>query len=771
MFGPAGPPNTTIDRQVGMAKQSAPAEGHPTAVENAGSLPEIAFGSEAMLFRLIADHTTDAALRLDGKGVIRFANAAVKGIFGYKPEEILGKSISRLLTKNAIQLFEQKLKSLLRGSTAGSDGGSSRETIGLQGLHQDGRHFPAELFLVAYREEERQEALVLVKDRTYQDMVAQELKAVRNSYWALSETVMDPILQITEDFRILFANTAVRTVFGYTAKELVNKDLSLLFPPSLHKRYMQLIRKYFVIDDPDRKASKLDSTLEALGQTKFNEVVNLEISFGNSRSVSGERLLTCIVRDISLRKKTERKLKYLAYHDKLTNLGNRDLFYITLEQFLSHVKRYNEAIGALLFLDLDGFKKVNDSLGHGMGDKILCECASRLSSCLRESDHVYRFTEELEQLQASHEDLFRFGGDEFVILLPHLRRTTDAAVVAQKIIENLRQPFVVEGSESAEKVTIGVSVGIALIPEDGLEAMELIRSADVAMYKAKEKRNSYMFFTRELNRQATERLFLENGLRKAVESQAMELFYQPIVRADGTIEGAEALLRWRTREKGFVSPGIFIPVAEETGVILPLGDWVFERACRQLKEWNEGGHSDLYVSINLSVKQFNQEHIIRKLGSIIRRSGVEPRNLKIEVTESSIMHHPNEARAKMEELKEKYPGVRIAIDDFGTGYSSLSYLSEFPVDILKIDQHFVINLEKRTNNRIINTIITLGQSLNLEVVAEGVETERQLEYLMSRDCRTFQGFYFGKPVPAAEMTRMLSLGRLPLSAGVAPTRL
>jgi EAL domain-containing protein (putative c-di-GMP-specific phosphodiesterase class I) len=289
------------------------------------------------------------------------------------------------------------------------------------------------------------------------------------------------------------------------------------------------------------------------------------------------------------------------------------------------------------------------------------------------------------------------------------------------------------------------------------------------MYKAKEKRNSYMFFTRELNRQATERLFLENGLRDAVESQAMELFYQPIVRADGTIEGAEALLRWRTPEKGFVPPGIFIPVAEETGVILTLGDWVFEQACRQLKEWNSAGHAELYVSINLSVKQFNQDHIIRKLGSIIRRTGVDPRNLKIEVTESSIMHHPHEARAKMEELKKKYPGVRIAIDDFGTGYSSLGYLSDFPVDILKIDQHFVINLEKQTNSKIINTIINLGQSLNLEVVAEGVESERQLNYLMSRDCRTFQGFYFGKAVPAAEMTRMLSRGRLPLSDGTTPT--
>ncbi|MBN1835127.1 MAG: EAL domain-containing protein [Spirochaetales bacterium] len=754
-----------------MGKENAAVAGlRPSTRTGVDGRPDLSSASQATLFRLIADHTTDAALRLDSNGFIRFANGAARGIFGYAPEEMVGKPVSRFLTKNAVRLFEQKLAVAVRETGTEPTESSPRETLSLQALHRDGRHFPAELFLVAYRADVALEVLVLVKDLTHQETVAQELKAVRNSYWALSETVTDPILQINEDFRILFANSAVRSVFGYTAKELINKQIQTLFPPSLHKRYTGLIRKYFVIDDPDRKASKLDSALEVLGQNKFNEVVNLEISFGNSRAVSGERLLTCIVRDISQRKKTERKLKYLAYHDKLTDLGNRDLFYITVEQFLSHVKRYGEAIGALLFLDLDGFKKVNDNLGHGMGDKILCECAHRLSGCLRESDHVYRFTENLEELQASHEDLFRFGGDEFVILLPHLRRTTDAAVVAQKIIDAIQEPFLIEGSEQAEKISIGVSVGIALIPENGLEAMELIRSADVAMYKAKEKRNSYMFFTKELNKQATERLFLENGLRNAVESQSLELYYQPIVTADGSIEGAEALLRWKAAEKGFIPPGVFIPVAEETGIILPLGDWVFERACRQLKEWNDGGHPQLYVSVNLSVKQFNHEHIVRKLGSIIHGTGVDPANLKIEVTESSIMHNPQEARAKMEELKRQHPGVRIAIDDFGTGYSSLSYLSDFPVDILKIDQHFVINLTKHHNTKIINTIITLGQSLNMEVVAEGVESEHQLEYLQSRNCRTFQGFFFGQAVPASEMTRLLSLGRLPLKVLAGPAK-
>jgi PAS domain S-box-containing protein len=599
------------------------------------------------------------------------------------------------------------------------------------------------------------------EEASQQVRLAQELEAVRDSYAALSETVADPILQINEQFKIIFANTAVRAVFGYERSELLKKDFSLLFPPSTYERYRDAFGKYFVIDDAHRKASKLENALEVLGRTKDGDIIPVEVSFGNSRSVRGERLLTCIARDISQRKQTERKLKYLAYHDKLTDLGNRDLFYITMEQFLAHVRRYKDTIGAVLFLDLDGFKKVNDSFGHNVGDRILCASAQRLNGCLRESDHVYRFSSEQEANVASHEDLFRFGGDEFVILLTHLRKSTDAAVVAQKIIDTLRRPFAVEG-EDEPKISIGVSVGIALIPQNGLNTMQLIKSADVAMYKAKERGNRYMYFNNELNKQASARLYLENGIRSALDRQAFELHYQPIVGARGTIEGAEALLRWRDRRKGFISPADFIPVAEETGLILPLGDWVFETACRQLGVWNTGGFPDFYVSVNLSVKQFAQEDIVDKLGRIIERSGVNPGNLKVEITESSIMPNPAEARLKMEQLKNRYPGIRIAIDDFGTGYSSLSTLSDFPVDILKIDQSFVVNMDRQHNTKIINTIISLGKSLMMDVVAEGVESRKQLDYLVSRECRSFQGFYFGKALTAEALTQLLKSRKPPL---------
>jgi len=702
----------------------------------------------------LAKTTSEAAVHLDEKGRVLYVNPTFVRMFGYKGKEVVKKDVNKVFAEHSQDRFKQKISACLTNG--------ERSASNLRALTKKGQQLPVRVTIIPHRWHGDPAAMVLIRDLTEQLKITEELEAVKSSYSALSETVADPILQINQDFQIIFANTAVERVFGYAPNELVGKDFSVLFPPSVHNRYEEVFKKYFVIDDADRKASRLENTIEVLGQNKTSDIVPLEISFGNSKSVQGERLVTCIVRDISQRKKTERKLKYLVYHDKLTDLGNRDLFYITLEQFISHVKRYQDTIGAVLFLDLDGFKKVNDTLGHNVGDILLCSCARRLSGCLRESDHVYRFSAELDANHGGHEDLFRFGGDEFVILLTHLQKPTDAAVVAQKIIDTIRRPYRVEGVDPSTKINIGVSVGIALIPQNGLEAMQLIKHADMAMYKAKERGNRYMFFTSELNKQASERLFLENGIRKALDQKVFNLHYQPIVGVQGFIEGAEALLRWHDRKRGFISPADFIPVAEETGLILPLGDWVFETACHQLKTWNSEGFEDLYVSINLSVKQFSQEHIVDKLSKIIARTGIKPKNLKIEITESSIMPDPTEARMKMEELKKRHPGIRIAIDDFGTGYSSLSYLSDFPVDILKIDQSFVINMSKKGNTKIINTIITLGNSLLMDVIAEGVETKAQLEYLISKSCKSFQGFYFGKPVSASALTQMLKTYKPPL---------
>ncbi len=691
-------------------------------------------------------NSSEVLFRADAQARILQVNRAFGDLFGCPPQTAPGREVADFFEPSSGEELARRLKAACLGTVP--------QTLSLQGLARDGRLLPLEVRLVPHREERGTSVFGFVASLA--GAAVEELEILRDNYLTLSETMSDPILQINENFVILFANSAVQNVFGYSREELLNKDLSMLFPPSVYERYHGQLRKYFIVDVADRKASRLEHSLEMLGQKKDREVVPLELTFGNSKSHRGQRVLTCIVRDITQRKMAERRLRFLAYHDKLTELGNRDLFYITLGHFLQNVKRYHDSQGALLFLDLDGFKKVNDTLGHAAGDRVLCECARRLSSCLRESDQVYRFSSEPDEGKGPQEDLFRFGGDEFVILLTRLARPTDAAVVSQKIIDALRRPFHLPEVEDANKVAVGVSIGIALIPEDGTDPMSLIRSADVAMYKAKEQHNRYIYFTAELNEKARERVTLESGLRGALEKRQLDLYYQPIVNSFSLIEGAEALLRWRNSSGEQIPPSNFIPVAEDTGLILPIGDWVLERACRDLRTWNENGFADLYVSVNLSSRQMSREDSVHRLLTVIRDTGVNPCNLKVELTETSLMRDPKAARRQLELIKARHPGIRIAIDDFGTGYSSLAYLSDFPVDLLKIDRQFVINLDKGQNARIVNSIIALARNLKMDVVAEGVETADQFRYLSAQHCRTFQGFYFAKPMTSADLSSLLA---------------
>ncbi len=705
------------------------------------------------LYTHIVDKTSDGVMHLDPAGRILAVNSGFEVLLGYERSEVHGRPFNELLAPDQRDRFQEAMQQS-KGKQA-TQATSPTKSITVTGHHRDGRALSLSLSLFGYQREGKKRFVAIIRDISHLERLTQELAAAKDSYWALSETSTDAILQINEEFKIIYANAAAESIFEYASDEITNKKFDLLFPPSIYDRYDEQFRKYFIIDDRHRDVSKLSNTIEVLGKKKSNEIIPLEISFGNSRDVNGERLLTCIIRDITERKKIERKLRYLAYHDKLTDLGNRDLFYLTIGNFLTEVQRYKELKGALLFLDLDGFKKVNDTLGHDVGDKILCECARRLNGCLRESDHIYRISREPEPGEVTREDLFRFGGDEFVILLTHLKQSTDAAIVAQKIINSIRKPYEFGEVSSSSKIMMGVSVGIAIIPENGVDAPNLIRSADVAMYKAKEVKNCYVYFSEEINDKANERLFIEAGIRTALEKKLFQLHYQPLVDVEGNIKGVEALLRWEDPQKGEIPPGRFIPIAEETGLIIPLGDWVLETACTNLHYWNAHGSPDLYVSVNLSVKQFNQINIVDKLCKTVERTGIDPKNLKIEITESSIVKNPSEAREKIEEIKRRNRGIRIAIDDFGTGYSSLSYLSEFPVDTLKIDQTFVINLDKQKNTKIINTIIALAHSLNMEVIAEGVETKDQFSYLTSKKCQTFQGFYFGKAVPSEKITELL----------------
>jgi len=441
--------------------------------------------------------------------------------------------------------------------------------------------------------------------------------------------------------------------------------------------------------------------------------------------------------DISAMKESESKLDHLAHHDPLTGLPNRLLLNARMEHSLTRAHRNNSQL-AVLFLDLDHFKNINDTLGHPIGDLLLQEVAHRLTGCVREEDTVTRL-----------------GGDEFTILLEDLQNSRFASDVAQKIIAVLADRFVLQRHE----VFITCSIGISIFPSDGDNVTNLLKNADSALYRAKDQgRNNYQYYTEELTTRAMERLSMENNLRHALERNELVLHYQPQVDLySGSIIGMEALLRWQHPEMGLIAPGSFIPLAEETGLIVPIGEWVLRTACARLQAWIDAGLPKVRMAVNLSSRQFNQKNLAEVVASALRDSGLDPNCLELELTESLIMEDAEAAIVVLNEIKAL--GVQFSIDDFGTGYSSLSYLKRFPIDRIKIDQSFVRNITTDPEDAAVSqAIISLSHSLNMKTVAEGVETIEQQEFLRSRQCDEIQGFYFSRPVPALEMELLLKEG-------------
>ena len=430
---------------------------------------------------------------------------------------------------------------------------------------------------------------------------------------------------------------------------------------------------------------------------------------------------------------SEARLAYLAQFDPLTALPNRALLTDRLSQMIVQAKRRCAPV-AVLFIDLDGFKGINDTLGHAGGDELLKEVAVRLQSAVRTGDTVARIS-----------------GDEFAIVLADLVRPEDAALVAQKVIERLAESIYAQGAE----VFVTASVGLAAFPADGADAETLINAADAAMYRVKQSgRNSYQFFTADINQRSRARVQLGSELRRALEREEFVLFYQP--RYELTTRrpsGAEALLRWRHPERGIVSPAEFVPVLEETGLIVPVGEWALRRACEDLKAWQSAGLKIGPVSVNLSARQFRHQALDARIHSLVTQVGVDPGLIELEITESYLMQDPDQAIRVMRGLTEN--GFRIAIDDFGTGYSSLAYVTRFPVSALKVDRSFVRDMSRnKSDATIVRTIIEMAHSLGFTVIAEGVETEEQATLLQLLRCEQAQGYLFNRPMPAAELIRL-----------------
>ncbi|WP_139491807.1 EAL domain-containing protein [Brevibacillus dissolubilis] len=549
------------------------------------------------------------------------------------------------------------------------------------------------------------------------------LKESEQRYKSLFDYNQDAILSFTTDGMLNSMNPAITKLTGYRIEELTD---TIPFMSLIEPEHVEVVREHFV------KACQGES--QNFDVTIFHrDGYRLEINVTDVPIFVDEQIVGVyvIIRDITERKQTEERINHMAYHDMLTDLPNRRLFDERLKEALLDAERQEQPL-TVMFLDTDRFKVINDSLGHDFGDLLLQSVGIRLKNCVSSNDLVARM-----------------GGDEFTILLPG-RTVEQVEGIASQICEAIERPFMIQGHE----IHITTSIGIAAYPDHGTDSVTLMKRADTAMYKAKEKgKNNFKWYSPAMDSRAYDRMLLENELHKALERDEFLLFYQPQI--DGItrqIIGVEALVRWKHSERGMVSPGDFIPLAEETGLIVPIGEWVLRTACLQNKRWQELGYPPLRMSVNLSSRQFWQRDLVPSIAHVLRDTGLDSKYLELEITESMTMD-VKRAIATLGELKQL--GVQIAIDDFGTGYSSLSYIKNFPVDRLKIDRSFVMELlVDQSNAAIVATIIALAHNLNLQVIAEGVETEAEMSFLTQSGCDEMQGYLIGKPVPADEFERM-----------------
>jgi len=552
----------------------------------------------------------------------------------------------------------------------------------------------------------------------------------------------DLVYMLDRNGCFLFLNDRLESLLGYRREELIGRHYTELVDDD----HLERARNVFNERRMGERAAtnvelKLKSRLNRRGPRLFHaQSLWMELTAEGVYSDANERTRENFVgtygtaRDISERKEAEEVINFQAYHDLLTHLPNRALLKDRLSLAIAHARRNKRKL-AVMFLDLDRFKLVNDTLGHTMGDRLLKAVANRLQSCLRRGD-----------------TLARFGGDEFTLLLPEVRTRDDVVVIASKILDRLNAPFVIDGHE----LFVGASIGISIYPEAGDSEETLIQNADIAMYQVKGRgKNGYQFFSEEMNHSFSTRLSLERELRNGLAQGELRVYYQPQVSlSSGRITGVEALVRWQHPTRGLVEPVNFLPMAEETGLICQIDEYVQSQAFRDVAYWRAKGLGELQVSVNLSATQLEKEGFVDRFVASLQQSGLEAGAVKLEITENTLMQDMEVIIPKLKELRRL--GVHIAIDDFGTGYSSLSYLQQFPIQTLKIDRSFVGDIRAdETDASIVNAIVAMARGLKLDLIAEGVENRTQLRYLHSRGCSEGQGYYFSRPVPASEITTLI----------------
>ncbi|MES2075667.1 MAG: EAL domain-containing protein [Pseudomonadota bacterium] len=565
---------------------------------------------------------------------------------------------------------------------------------------------------------------------TYMQSGRRELRDSEERFRAAFGQAAVGLAELSVEGRWLRANRKLLEIVGYSEAELQALNFRDITPDHEWRADEEAVARLV--------AGEMEHySREKRYRRKDGHVVWVKVTVALMHAGTRDASVVAVVEDIARRKQYEEELRHLASHDPLTGLANRNLMLDRLSQAIAFAHRAARHV-AVMFIDLDRFKNINDSLGHDAGDQVIVEVGRRLARNIREGDTVARV-----------------GGDEFVVLLSDVARDDEVAALAAKMLAALSLPITVHGQELAP---VG-SIGISLYPRDGADSRDLLRNADAAMYRAKELgRGNFQFYAEEMNARTLDRLKLEGGLRRALQRDEFELYYQSQVElSSGRIVGMEALLRWNPPGGAVVLPGDFIPIAEETGLIVPIGEWVLRQACAQQVAWREAGLRDVRVAVNLSARQFKQQDLARLVAQVLAETGCRPESLELEITESVIMERPEQATAMLQTLSDM--GVHLSIDDFGTGYSSLTYLKRFPIQTLKIDRSFVADLTNDADDAaIVCAVIALAHTMKLSVIAEGVETEAQLDYLRAQHCDQLQGFYFSRPLPAAQVAALLAVG-------------
>ena len=717
-------------------------------------------------FRNILTIAADAIVAIDEDQRITLFNRGAERIFGYTNDEVSGQLLDILLPSHAVQAHRRQIKDFAHGAVNARSMNDRRE---VSGRRKNGEEFPAEASISKLTENGRTTFTVILRDITDRKRTEQELRLLQSITQAASEAGdVHAALAVTLDkvgettgwaLAQAWVPSAAGTVLECSPawhccasglEEFRNASLGFVFAPGegLPGRIWSTKQPLWIrdvgseVNFPRAHLARSAGLTTAMGIPVLagTEVVAVLEFFGREGRDQDARLIQLVAAvaaqlgSVIQRKRTEERLHYLAHYDTLTGLPNRVLFTDRLQQAMFEADRHVRLV-AVAFLDLDRFKTINDSLGHGIGDLFLKAVAERLASCVREGDTVARL-----------------AGDEFTLILADIRVADDAARVAQKILDSIAHPFHLVGHE----LYTSASLGITLYPLDDQDIEGLLRNADIAMYRAKESGgNSYEFHAADLTSKAQARLTLENALRRAIEREEFELYYQPVVELEsGRMTGIEALIRWRHPERGLVAPDEFIPLAEETGLIMPIGEWVLRTACQHYRDCGPALGKALRLAVNVSPRQFDRGQIFDVVTRVLEETGFDPHLLDLEITETLLMQNAEAVLKTMHDLGAL--GVNFSIDDFGTGYSSLSYLKHLPIGLLKIDRTFVRDVPSDGNDAaIVSAIISMAHSLGLQVIAEGLETYEQLEFLRKQGCDAIQGNYYSPAVLPGEIVRFM----------------